>query len=127
MNARKLHQSTINFAIKSEFICPLLFTSSELIIEIIPSKPLLRNQVYFGSVQPIHFIRGFGFVEGENLRIKFDKNLINLDSKNAVNYRLRFAPYKKIDFQVKINIFEILLPETAILVNLNNELFLGSL
>lgn len=127
MNTRKLHQTVINFALKSEFICPILITSSNLVLEIISVKPLLKNQINFGTVQPIFFVRELGFVEGQDLRVQFDKNLINIQSDHAVNYRLRFTPYRKVDFQIRINIFEILLPETVIVATLSNELFLGSL
>jgi hypothetical protein len=127
MNTKLLYRSTINFALKREVILPMQMTAQNLVIEINSLSRLSSNSVFFGNVQPLFFIREVGFVDGQNQQLKLTKNLIKIDSSQAVNYRLRLVPYKQINTQCQVVIHEILLPEGVLVANLNDTLFIGNI
>ncbi|NUN66321.1 hypothetical protein HCU40_16575 [Pseudanabaena biceps] len=127
MNTRLLHRSTINFALKSEVILSTQMTAQNLVVEINSLSRLKSNSAFFGNLQPLLFIREVGFVDGQNLQLKLTKNLIKIDSSQAVNYRLKLIPYRQINTQCQVVIHEILLPEGVVVANLNSNLFIGNI
>lgn len=127
MNTKLLHRSTINFALKREVILPMQITAQNLVIEINSLSRLRSNSVFFGNVQPLFFIREVGFVDGQTQRLSLTKNLIKIDSSQAINYRLKLIPFRQINTQCQIIIHEILLPEGVLVATLTDNLFIGSI
>lgn len=123
-NIRLLYRGTKNFSISREFSVPIQFTRPKLLVEV---SAVRVPQATFGTLQPILFIPELGFTSGKSQSIKFDKNMIEIDVQFATNYRLIFAPYSKIRGNVNISIYEPLYAQNVQVLNVGQNIFIGSL
>ena len=129
-NLRLLYRGSANFAIRREFAIPFEFTQSRLVIDlsVVRTPKALGNSNYFGVLQPLLFIPSLGFTTTQSQKLKFDKNLIEINNSLAVKYQLVLVPSSKLNVSVNIAIYEPLLNQSVEVVKLNSSnLFIGSL
>ena len=129
MTTKLIAAMNVNFALKEEYTFSNQLIDQKLIIEVnFLLANLSRDNVNFGRVQPLFFVRENGLVLGQSLNLQYGKNFIDIDVSFCLNYRLSFTPYRQAKNNTKISIFRKLLPENIQVISLNDtNLFLGTI